>query len=157
MTPGEIPAGSETARRLEHLLRSMRGDPDIEQVTVFDRKGSVVAGGPVLPDLAPGAVSAVEEPGSPAGLVLRSGYPNPFTAATTIEFEIPEPEPVTLRIYSLRGELVRTLVQGTPSAERNRVLWDGRDETGERVGAGVYLYRLATASETRGRKFVRIR
>jgi signal transduction histidine kinase len=44
--PGEIPAGSETARRLEHLLRSMRGDPDIEQVTVFDRTGSAVAGGP---------------------------------------------------------------------------------------------------------------
>jgi two-component system NtrC family sensor kinase len=42
---GEIPVAGETARRLERLLKSMRGDPDIEQVTVFDRTGSPVAGG----------------------------------------------------------------------------------------------------------------
>jgi flagellar hook assembly protein FlgD len=61
---------------------------------------------------------------------------------------------VRLVLHDVSGRLVRTLVEGTRSAGVHRVEWDGRDDGGRRLAAGVYLARLEGAGEVRTRKVV---
>lgn len=79
----------------------------------------------------------------PASLRLHSNVPNPFNPQTTIAFDIPKPALVSLRVFDLFGRLVRVLVDGEVVNEgRNERMWNGRDENGMKVAAGVYFYRL---------------
>ena len=86
------------------------------------------------------------------GYALHPCYPNPFNPATTISFDLPNPAAVNLTIYDVAGKRVRTLVAGeTLATGRHEELWNGRDQTGRVVPAGVYFYRLDAGdfSETR--------
>ena len=78
----------------------------------------------------------------PSDYNLLQNRPNPFNPATTIRYDLPEAGHVVLRIYSLNGQLVRSLVNDQFNAGRHTVEWDGRDETGRTVSSGIYLYRL---------------
>ncbi len=73
---------------------------------------------------------------------LFPSYPNPFNAETTIEYTLPEETSVKLAIYNVRGQLVRTLMDGRESDGMKRVLWNGKDELGNNVGSGIYFIRL---------------
>jgi len=74
---------------------------------------------------------------------LDGNVPNPFNPATTIAFALPRSESVSLRIYDLAGRLVRTLCREEfLEAGEHRRTWNGRDDTGRTVAAGVFLYRL---------------
>jgi len=74
-------------------------------------------------------------------------YPNPFTTKTSFFFEHNQPTEVfdiLIHIYTISGKLVKT-IQDTQSFEGNRsraIEWDGRDEFGDKIGKGIYLYRL---------------
>ena len=87
----------------------------------------------------------------PKETALLVNYPNPFNPETWIPYQLAEPAEVTLRIYAINGELVRTLVLGHQPAgiyqTRNRAAyWDGKNALGEPVASGIYLYTL-TANE----------
>jgi len=84
----------------------------------------------------------------PKDFALMQNYPNPFNGTTTIEFALPKSTSVTLSIYNMLGEKVRTLVQGDLSEGFHRVIWDTRSETGKPVPSGIYLYKLETPSCT---------
>jgi hypothetical protein len=71
---------------------------------------------------------------------LRSS-PNPFRSATTILYDLPVPEFVTLRVYDALGRQVATLVEGEQPAGSHRAPFDGRG-----LASGVYFYQLRTAS-----------
>ena len=73
---------------------------------------------------------------------VSPSYPNPFTAKTEIAYHLPRHATVLLRIYSMTGRLVQTLVDAKQAAGRHMVSWDGRDRQGRRVASGVYLYQL---------------
>ncbi len=73
---------------------------------------------------------------------LHRGYPNPFNPTVTLPFDLKEYGFVSLRIYSVTGGLVRTLISETRSSGHHSCTWDGRDDHGRVVGAGVYLVRL---------------
>jgi hypothetical protein len=79
---------------------------------------------------------------APRAVVLHQNAPNPFNPGTTIRFELPQDEQVSIRIFDVRGRVVRTLVQGRRPAGYNEVTWNGVDEAGRRVASGVYWYRL---------------
>jgi hypothetical protein len=86
---------------------------------------------------------------------LAQNVPNPFNPSTTIEFTLRERAPVTLRIYNVRGQLVKTLVNGTRvPGIAHRIAWDGRNDAGRRVASGVYFYRLVAKGYTKTRKMV---
>ncbi|HUU29014.1 MAG TPA: serine hydrolase [archaeon] len=87
---------------------------------------------------------------------LAQNSPNPFNPATTISYSVPEgnQEYVTLKVYDLRGRLVRTLVQDAREAGNYTVFWDGTDETGRRISSGVYLYRMKAGEFVQTRKMV---
>ena len=63
-------------------------------------------------------------------------------------------ERITLKVYDLRGRLVRTLVEGIRGAGTYTVYWDGTDEVGRKVSSGVYLYRMQTGEFVQTRKMV---
>lgn len=74
----------------------------------------------------------------PSGYALRQNYPNPFNPSTMIRFQLPEPATVTLKIYSLLGQEVATLVN-------NESMDEGIQEiefNGGNVASGIYFYRL---------------
>jgi hypothetical protein len=81
---------------------------------------------------------------------LEQNYPNPFNPSTTIKFALPEAGEVKLVIYNSNGQLVRTLYSGEMSAGRFEVEWDGKNESGERVASGVYLYELKARDPSAG-------
>ena len=96
----------------------------------------------------------LEGPALPGAVVLHQNYPNPFNPTTTIAFSIAERAPATLAIYDLRGRRVRTLMNGEAAAGEHRLVWDGRDEHGARVGSGSYIYRLVVDGNTVTRRMV---
>ena len=92
----------------------------------------------------PGLITAVleEQVMPPARFQLLPNYPNPFNARTTISYQLPQRAPVKLSVYNIAGQPVKQLVAGRQEAGRYQVFWEGRDALGERVGSGVYFYRL---------------
>ena len=73
---------------------------------------------------------------------LSQAHPNPFNPSTAINYALPGAGHATLRIYSLGGRLVRSLVDRQLAPGRYTAVWDGRDDSGDAVVSGVYFYRL---------------
>lgn len=96
----------------------------------------------------------------PAAFNLSQNYPNPFNPQTVIPFSLPEsqaPVRVSLKVYDLRNQLVRTLVDGNRDAGVYTVFWDGTDEQGRNLPSGVYFYRLQAGEHSLTRKMVLLR
>jgi hypothetical protein len=81
----------------------------------------------------------------PGALSVAQNVPNPFNPTTRIRFALPAREMVDLRVYDVRGSLVRTLVTGELGAGTHDAVWDGRSDGEAQVPSGVYFYRLRTA------------
>jgi len=73
---------------------------------------------------------------------LHGAVPNPFNPATTIRFQLARIGPVTVRLYSLAGRLVRELHAGVLEPGTHELPWNGRDADGRAVASGVYLVQL---------------
>jgi hypothetical protein len=73
---------------------------------------------------------------------LSQNYPNPFNPSTTIMYGLPQQSRVTVKLYSILGQEVRTLVDETQNASFHRVQWNGRDNYGMQVSTGVYFFRI---------------
>jgi len=82
------------------------------------------------------------ESGLPQEFRLRQNFPNPFNPGTRIFYDIGRPAWVTLRVYNLRGQVVRTLADGPHQSNTYWVYWDGRGEDGRPLPSGIYLYEL---------------
>ncbi|HTK31870.1 MAG TPA: T9SS type A sorting domain-containing protein [Candidatus Saccharimonadaceae bacterium] len=78
----------------------------------------------------------------PVRFALRQNWPNPFSHATTIGFDLPTASRVTLDIFDLQGRLVRRVVERSFTPGHWNVQWDRQDRGGRLVGPGVYLYRI---------------
>ena len=70
---------------------------------------------------------------------------------------LPVRSPVALTLYNMAGQRVRTLLNTTMEAGYHTVLWNGRDEQGQPVSSGVYLYRVQTQEQVLGGKIALIR
>jgi hypothetical protein len=90
---------------------------------------------------------------------LEQNFPNPFNPGTTIRYLVSQRAHVILEIYNVAGQRVRTLVNQiqSPRTDGYRVRWDGRNNAGQLVGSGVYLYRLETAGSVQTKKMVLLR
>ncbi len=94
----------------------------------------------------------------PTGFALEPNYPNPFTQHTRITFQVEAPvQQVTLKIYSLQGQEIVTLHDGSARAGRHEVIWHAVDRYGQRLPSGMYLYRLQAGRYQATRKMVLIR
>ena len=90
-------------------------------------------------------VARPEETARITDYTLHPGYPNPFNASTTIEYELARPANVRLEIINMKGQIVRTLVDEERLAGEFRVSWDGRTVTGLTANTGVYIVSMTAA------------
>jgi len=88
---------------------------------------------------------------------LYQNVPNPFNPTTSISFAVPARSRVTLRIYDVAGRHVKTLLDDDVDGGVRNVVWDGRDERGNRVGSGVYFYEMRTANTVLTRTMVHLK
>ncbi|MEA3475754.1 MAG: FlgD immunoglobulin-like domain containing protein [Candidatus Cloacimonadota bacterium] len=98
-----------------------------------------------------GFVNIDNEPLVTNNYLFLQNYPNPFKTETTIRFSLKGPSHVELKIYNIKGQLVKKLVDCQQMSGKHSVVWDGSDENGKAVSNEIYLYRLHSngASETR--------
>jgi hypothetical protein len=89
-----------------------------------------------------------------ARLALHPVLPNPFRMQASLGYELPRAAFVRLGIYDVAGRSIRRLVNGTRPAGRYHVIWDGKDESGQTLGAGVYLVHLVVEGNAIARKAV---
>ena len=88
---------------------------------------------------------------------LKQSLPNPFRSSTTINYQLQAAGAVSLKVYNIAGQLVRTLVDGAQGAGARSVQWDGKDNHGRAVSAGVYHYRLASGGRQQTKTLLHIK
>jgi len=96
-----------------------------------------------------------DDQGAPALVTeLHHNYPNPFNPETTIRFSVKEASPVTIEIYNVKGQLVKTLVNDLKEAGNHSVVWNGRDNNNRSVSSGVYFYKMNAGKYSSTRKMI---
>ena len=86
---------------------------------------------------------------------LKQNYPNPFTTFTTLEYDVPSPQYVVLRVFNIKGQLVTTLVDEEQGVGYRSVTWDGTNDDGEQVSSGVYFCQMYTPSNSNSVQFIK--
>ncbi|MBD3288586.1 T9SS type A sorting domain-containing protein [candidate division KSB1 bacterium] len=108
------------------------------------------------PDLS-GVKSEESQNGHPSGFGLAQNYPNPFNPTTTINFTLSKTSHVKLTIYDLIGKEIRTLVRDEKEAGNYTINWDGRNNMGNIVASGIYIYQLEADNFTQSKKMTFIK
>ena len=87
--------------------------------------------------------------------MLYRNYPNPFNPTTTIEFSLVQTSQfVTLEIFNIKGQKVKTLYKGIAEEGKHSVIWEGKDTNGKSVSSGIYFYKLKTGKKEISRKML---
>jgi hypothetical protein len=94
---------------------------------------------------------------APLVLRLAANAPNPFNPTTRLRFEVSRAADVQLAVHDVRGRLVRRLLVGPVAAGPHELDWDGRDDAGRELAAGVYLLTAASGTQRQARKLVLVR
>jgi hypothetical protein len=117
---------------------------------LFGSDGSVTGEGWYLDDLHVNSefVSNGDNEVQTVHFELYDNYPNPFNPTTTIRFDLPESAPVSLVIFNVKGQVVRTLLNTELSKGTHSIIWNGLDDSGRSVSSGVYFYKLNNGTKT---------
>lgn len=100
-----------------------------------------------------GLVTAVQtEETLPRRFELAQNYPNPFSTTTAISYHLATHAEARVTVYDILGNEVKTLGRGIHAAGAHTISWDGTNDSGARVAAGIYFYRLQAQEQTRVRK-----
>ncbi|TVL98168.1 MAG: hypothetical protein CV087_21645 [Candidatus Brocadia sp. WS118] len=116
-------------------------------------------GGTILQTTIGGTVVGIEDEPPvwqdlPNTFELGQNYPNPFNGSTLITLTLPVSETVTLQIYNILGERMCTLHNGVLAAGEHRFSWDGRDEVGQAVNSGIFIYQVKADNFARAKKMI---
>ncbi len=85
---------------------------------------------------------------------IKSIYPNPFNPETTIEFNLKENSDVNIRVYNLKGQLVKTVINSKFEAGNHKVIWNGTNSNEQRVASGLYFCRMETKDKSVTKKMI---
>ncbi len=154
-----------TAEIASYVVATKSDAIDLGNVTL--RQGSTGAAPALVIDglrvgttWALGVPTAVNEmlSGIPTVYELHNNYPNPFNPSTTIQYGLPQQSNVTVKIYSILGQEVKTLVNDIQNPSYYRVVWNGTNSTGKTVGSGIYFVRItAQSSEPNSKPFIQVK
>jgi len=86
-----------------------------------------------------------------------TNYPNPFNPETTINYSLKENSKVSLKIYNIKGQKIKTLIDKSISAGNHTVVWDGKDENNQPVGSGIYFYKLKSGNYQQIKKMMMLK
>ncbi len=108
--------------------------------------------------LPPGIATAIDPvTGLPTQFELAQNFPNPFNPATTIQYSLPQSTSIELAIYNNRGQAIRTLFSGSQPSGVHFLVWDGKNNRGQDVASGIYIYRLKSGRFLESKKMILIR
>ena len=93
-------------------------------------------------------------PSIPKQFELFQNYPNPFNPMTTLRYGLVDRANVTLTIYDIIGKRVRTFDRGEEASGIKSLVWNGTDDHGKPLSAGIYLIQLQTGNFTQTRKMI---
>ncbi|MFQ5825062.1 MAG: alpha-amylase family glycosyl hydrolase [bacterium] len=103
------------------------------------------------------AVQELELLQIPAQFELFQNFPNPFNPSTSIRFEVPETTHVTLQIYNVLGQKIKTVIDGEEPAGEYVIQWNGKDELGRETASGLYILMLVAGSFVKSMKMVKLK
>jgi hypothetical protein len=83
---------------------------------------------------------------TPKTFSSSQNYPNPFSTKTTIEYSLPEPCHVTVKVFDLQGKFLRILDDGPKDTGFYKTVWDGKNERGKIAASGLYFYKIETSA-----------
>jgi len=138
----------DTTIQVYSISLNLNNGPIINQegsLTIIGRKSRSVGKEFIIPEA---------ELHLPNSYELTQNFPNPFNPLTEISFSLPRASDVTFEIYNITGQKVATLVNGALEAGEHTVQWDSRDESGNSVASGIYLYRLTAGEFTDTKKMI---
>lgn len=102
-----------------------------------------------------GSVTSVDgEEELPLSYSIEQNYPNPFNPTTTINYSLPEANFVTIKIYNMLGQEVKTLLSEEVKAGRHNVNWNGENNFGIKVSSGTYIYRITAGEFVQAKKMI---
>ena len=101
-----------------------------------------------------GSVHVHNQLAVPVEFGLEQNYPNPFNPSTTIDVSVAFDTQITLNIYDINGRLVSTLADGVYDTGYHSFVWNGLDQTGNKVSAGIYFYSLQTEGMSMTKKMM---
>ena len=141
-------AGTSTAPRNYSFTddRLENGHTYFYQLEDIDINGRITRHGPIE--------IKVESVQLPENFYVEQNYPNPFNPSTTIRFGLPEAASIRMQIYNMRGELVRTLVDGQREAGNLSESWDGTSDSGALVPTGIYICRIQNGTSHKSIKML---
>ena len=144
----------DVGNRLQYTLTGLSAEKVHVSIKAYDISGneSEYAWEQILT-----SVSEIDLPVLPSEYELSQNYPNPFNPRTRIDFALPTASFVTLDVFNILGQRVKTLVNGQLSAGKKAVIWDGTNEDGEEVSSGVYFYRIKAEEFVDSKKMMLIR
>jgi hypothetical protein len=93
----------------------------------------------------------------PENVLSVSNFPNPFNPSTTIKLNLPKAGDVSMKVFNVRGELVRTLVDGQMVAGEHSIIWDGKTNSGNQTASGIYFYETRTNGEVKINKMALVK
>ena len=93
----------------------------------------------------------------PANYMLEQNFPNPFNPATTIQYTLRQKELITLRIFNVQGQLIKSLLKAEQIAGTHRIQWDGTNDNDQPVPSGIYVYSLAGETFHESKKMILVK
>ena len=135
------------------FVANMDDDPEDEIIYTGTARGAL--SGDVQPIVIldfVGIVSVDEDAFTPSDFTLHQNYPNPFNPDTRIAYDLEKQTDVSLRVFNLRGQMVRNLVNETQTSGSYTAVWNGRNDAGISVPSGVYFYAFKAGDYTQTRR-----
>lgn len=157
-----ISTGGKCISPGDKSLFTLEGEKNFDsvEISVCDKEGNLMG------------VKKIYEVSSnlPSGYILSQNYPNPFNPVTCIRYTVGSnqieaadggrrtadnsAQHVTLKVYNILGQLVKTLVDEDKFPGTYQVIWDGKDQNGEEVSSGIYFYKLKAEDYTETKKMI---
>ena len=103
------------------------------------------------------SVTSIHDELIPSLNTLHGNYPNPFNPKTNISFSLNREQKVSIEIYNIKGQKIKTLVNSSLPAKKHTVTWHGDDDFGKSVGSGVYFYKMITDNYTETKKMLMLK
>jgi hypothetical protein len=107
--------------------------------------------------LSKGSYQLSETIALPMEFIVEPNYPNPFNPVTNIRYGLPEASQVSIQIFNVQGQLVRTLFSAEQPAGYHTIQWNGRNDFGSQLGSGVYFYRVQSGKDKMIKKMLLVK
>ena len=153
-TPDQYPESWWWINHGENVLALTYEDMNCDEAGLYDSTANAIVRG-IINYLGLDFTGISEEKESIlSGFVLKQNYPNPFNSITTIQYSLHQEDKVTLILYDLKGSQIKTLINDRQIPGVKTLMWNGKNDAGEPVPAGIYLYTMASGNIITTRKLI---